>query len=73
MSGDFVECHSNCSPPTVRADYRTDLTDNDFTVVMRAEHFNESVDVAAVSVHNGEVLNVSLEALHFVDKIGQRL
>jgi hypothetical protein len=73
MSGDFVECHADRPSPAVGADDRTDFTDDDLAVVVRAEHVDERVDVAAVSVHDGEVLAVPFEALHLVDEIGQRL
>ena len=49
------------------------LADDDLVAVIRGEHLDEQVDVAAVGVQDRQVLDVAVEALDLLHEVGECL
>ena len=68
-----LERDTDGAASAVGADDRSDLADHDLAGCVRPQHLDELVDVAAVGVEHGEVLDGTVVALHLVDEEVERL
>src|SRR5688500_13600710 len=68
----FVEGDADGAATGVRTDDRTDVAHDDVARVVRPQHLDELVDIAAVGVQHGEVRDGAV-ALQLLDEEGQCL